>query len=130
MATNQTEKTLELKVGAFVFVGLAVLAALVVQFGRAGEGFKTYYGLTVRFPDASGLLKGSDVLLAGAKIGRVSGGLRLSRAAQGVEVALRIFDYVRIPAGSKFSVGSSGLLGDRFVSVTIPPGEPTEFIPN
>jgi phospholipid/cholesterol/gamma-HCH transport system substrate-binding protein len=128
MATNQTEKTLELKVGAFVVVGLAVLAALVVQFGRVGEGFKTYYGLTVRFSDASGLLKGSDVLLAGAKIGRVSGGLRLARSGQGVEVPLRIFDYVKIPAGSKFSVGSSGLLGDRFVAVTMPPGAPTAFI--
>src|SRR5437773_2525307 len=128
MATNQSEKSLELKVGAFVVVGLAVLAALVVQFGRVGEGFKTYYGLTVRFPDASGLLKGSDVLLAGAKIGRVSGGLRLARSGQGVDVPLRIFDYVRVPAGSKFSVGSSGLLGDRFVSVTVPAGEPTEFI--
>src|SRR5204862_3995089 len=128
MATNQSEKTLELKVGAFVFVGLAVLAALVVQFGRVGEGFKTYYGLTIRFPDASGLLKGSDVLLAGAKIGRVSGGPRLSRSGQGVEVPLRIFDYVRVPAGSKFTVGSSGLLGDRFVSVTMPPGVPTKFL--
>jgi phospholipid/cholesterol/gamma-HCH transport system substrate-binding protein len=128
MATNQTEKTLELKVGVFVIVGLAVLAALVVQFGRVGEGFKTYYGLTVRFPDASGLLKGSDVLLAGAKIGRVSGGPRLTRSGQGVEVPLRIFDYVKVPAGSKFSVGSSGLLGDRFVAVTMPPGEPTAFI--
>jgi len=128
MATNQTEKTLELKVGAFVFLGLAVLAGLVIQFGRVGEGFKTYYGLTIRFPDASGLLKGSDVLLAGAKIGRVSEGPRLARSGQGVEVPLRIYDYIKIPAESKFSVGSSGLLGDRFVAVTMPPGEPTAFI--
>lgn len=128
MATPQSEKTLELKVGAFVITGLAVLAALVVQFGRVGEGFKTYYALTVRFPDASGLLKGSDVLLAGAKIGRVSGGPRLAQTGQGVEVPLRIYDYVKIPAGSKFTVGSSGLLGDRFVAVTMPPGQPTAFL--
>src|SRR3982074_3113809 len=102
MATNQTERTVELKVGIFVFVGLAVLAALVVQFGRVGEGFKTYYGLTVKFPDAGGLLKGSDVLLAGAKIGRVSEGPHLLQSGQGVAVPLRIFDYVKIPAGSKF----------------------------
>lgn len=128
MATVQSEKTLELKVGAFVLVGLAVLAALVVQFGRVGEGFKTYYGLTVKFPDASGLLKGSDVLLAGAKIGRVSGGPRLVQSGEGVEVPLRIFDYVKIPEGSKFSVGSSGLLGDRFVAVAMPPGAPESYI--
>jgi phospholipid/cholesterol/gamma-HCH transport system substrate-binding protein len=128
MATVQSEKTLELKVGAFVLAGLAVLAALVVQFGRVGEGFKTYYGLTVRFPDASGLLKGSDVLLAGAKIGRVSGGPRLVQSGEGVEVPLRIFDYVKIPEGSKFTVGSSGLLGDRFVAVAMPPGPPESYI--
>ena len=128
MATVQSEKTLELKVGAFVLAGLAVLAALVVQFGRVGEGFKTYYGLTVRFPDASGLLKGSDVLLAGAKIGRVSGGPRLVPSGEGVEVPLRIFDYVKIPAESKFTVGSSGLLGDRFVNVSMPPGAPENYI--
>jgi len=128
MATGQSEKTLELKVGIFVLMGLAILAVLVIQFGRVGEGFKTYYGLTVRFPDASGLLKGSDVLLAGAKIGRVSGGPRLVRSGQGVEVPLRIFDYVQIPAGSKFSVGSSGLLGDRFVAVAMPEGQPSVYI--
>ena len=116
MATSHSEKSLELKVGAFVLAGLAVLAALVVQFGRLGEGFKTYYGLTVRFPDASGLLKGSDVLLAGAKIGRVSGGPRLVQVGQGVEVPLRIYDYVKIPAESKFTVGSSGLIAQSFLN--------------
>jgi ABC-type transporter Mla subunit MlaD len=125
----QNDRGLEFKVGAFVFVGLSLLAVLVVQFGRIGEGFKTYYPLTVRFADASGLLKGSDVLLAGAKIGRVSDGPHLVREGQGVAVPLRIYDYVKIPAGSKFSVGSSGLLGDRFVNVTMPAGKPTAFLP-
>lgn len=95
----------EVKVGAFLFVGLALLAALVVQFGRIGEGFKTYYPLTVRFTDASGLLKGSDVLLAGAKIGRVSNGPHLVGEGNGVEVPLRIYDYVKIPAGEQIQCG-------------------------
>ena len=119
---------MEFKVGAFVFVGLAMLSALVVQFGRVGEGFKTYYPLTIRFSDASGLLKGSDVLLAGARIGKVADGPRMVREGHGVEVPLKIYDYVKIPDGSKFMVGSSGLLGDRFVSVTMPPGQPKKFI--
>lgn len=127
----RSEKGLELKVGLFVFVGLAMVGALVVQFGRVGEGFKHYYALTIEFPDASGLLKGSDVLLAGAKIGHVAGGPRLAKNGHGVEVPVRIFDYVKIPTGSRFTVGASGLLGDRFVTVTMPPGEPTSyFSPN
>src|SRR5438270_13392554 len=126
---NRHERGLEFKVGVFVFAGLAMLGALVVQFGRLGEGFKTYYALTIRFPDASGLLKGSDVLLAGAKIGNVSGGPRLAESGQGVEVPLRIFEFVKIPAGSRITVGSSGLLGDRFVAVTVPQRITQEYIP-
>src|SRR5438128_11485814 len=125
---NRHERGLEFKVGAFVFVGLAMLGALVVQFGRLGEGFRTYYPLTVRFNDASGLLKGSDVLLAGAKIGKVSGGPRMVREGQGVDVPLKIYDYIKVPEGSKFIVGSSGLLGDRFVNVTMPAGQPKAFL--
>jgi phospholipid/cholesterol/gamma-HCH transport system substrate-binding protein len=125
---NRHERGLEFKVGAFVFVGLAMVGALVVQFGRLGEGLKAYYPLTVRFSDASGLLKGSDVLLAGAKIGKVSGGPRMVRDGQGVDVPLKIYDYIKIAEGSKFSVGSSGLLGDRFVNVVMPSGQPKAFL--
>ena len=129
MSTRHTDKILELKVGAFVLVGLGVLAALLVQFGRLGEGFQSYYQLLIKFPDASGLLKGSDVLLAGAKIGHVSGGPRLAESGQGVEVPVRIFGFVKIPAGSRFTVGSSGLLGDRFVAVNAPQRISQDFIP-
>ncbi|MFN2621827.1 MAG: MlaD family protein [Chthoniobacterales bacterium] len=129
MATRHSDKGLELKVGAFVLVGLGVLAVLLVQFGRVGEGFQSYYQLLIKFPDASGLLKGSDVLLAGAKIGHVSGGPRLATSGQGVEVPVRIFGFVKIPAGSRFTVGSSGLLGDRFVAVTAPQRITEDFVP-
>jgi phospholipid/cholesterol/gamma-HCH transport system substrate-binding protein len=125
---NRHERGLEFKVGIFIFVGLAMVGALLVQFGRLGEGFKTYYALTVRFNDASGLLKGSDVLLAGARIGKVSGGPRLVREGDGVAVPLKIYDYVKVPEGSKFTVGSSGLLGDRFVNVTVPAGPPKAYL--
>ena len=126
---NRHERGLEFKVGIFVFVGLAMLGALLVQFGRLGEGFKTYYPLTVRFTNASGLLKGSDVLLAGARIGKVAGGPRLVREGDGVAVPLKIYDYVKVPEGTKFTVGSSGLLGDRFVVVTPPPGQSKAYLP-
>jgi phospholipid/cholesterol/gamma-HCH transport system substrate-binding protein len=126
---NRHERGLEFKVGVFVFVGLAMVGALLVQFGRLGEGFKTYYSVTIRFTNASGLLKGSDVLLAGARIGKVADGPRLVREGEGVAVPLKIYDYVKIPDGTKFTVGSSGLLGDRFVVVTPPPGPPKRYLP-
>ena len=123
------DRTLELKVGVFVAIGLAMIGGFVVKFGRLGEGFKTYYDLTIRFKDASGLLKGSDVLVSGARIGRVGDGPRLLREGEGVAVPLRIYDYVKIAKGSQFTVGSSGLLGDRFVNVITPSGPVTEYLP-
>ncbi len=125
---NEQDRGLELKVGIFVAVGLAVLAALVVQFGRLGEGFKKYDNLTVHFSDASGLLKNSDVLMGGAKVGQVAGAPRLVTVGRGVEVPLKIFDFVKIPVGSSITVGSSGLLGDRFVAIFPPTDKPTAYI--
>ena len=122
------DSALEFKVGIFVAIGLAMICGFVVEFGRLGEGFKTYYDLNVRFKDASGLLKGSDVLFSGAKIGKVAGPPRLTREGVGVLVPLRIYDYVKIPKDSKITVGSSGLLGDRFVNVSMPPGAAKEYM--
>ena len=125
---NEQDRGLELKVGIFVAVGLSILAALVVQFGRLGEGFKTYYNVTVHFVDASGLLKGADVLMGGAKIGRVSGPPMLLATGRGVDVPLRIYDYAHLATGSSFTIGSTGLLGDRFVAITPPAGPTTAYI--
>lgn len=127
---NERDRGLELKVGIFVALGLAMLGALVIEFGRLGEGFKSYYSLTVHFSDASGLLKGSDVLLGGAKVGRVAAPPRLVASGQGVDVLLRIYDYVKIARESRFTIGSSGLLGDRFVVVTPPPAKPKSYLPH
>jgi len=125
---NERSKGVEFKVGLFVIVGFSVLAALVVQFGRLGEGFKTYYNLTVRFPDASGLLNNSEVLMSGAKVGRVGGSIRIAPDGPGVVVPLRIHGHIKIPAGSRFTIGSSGLLGDRFVAIAVPSEQPTGFL--
>jgi ABC-type transporter Mla subunit MlaD len=38
---------------------------------------------------------------------------------EGVYVTLKIYDEVKIPSASEFTVGSSGLLGDKFVQVEL-----------
>jgi phospholipid/cholesterol/gamma-HCH transport system substrate-binding protein len=67
-------------------------------------------------------------LLSGARIGKVAGPPRLIREGSGIAVPLKIYDYIKIPEGTKFTVGSSGLLGDRFVNVTMPPGQPKAYL--
>lgn len=115
------DSRIETKVGFFVIAGLAVVAFLVVYFGRLGQGLQEFYDLQVDFPNASGLLAGADVLLGGARIGYVLRDPRVLPAMQGVAVELKIRGDVGLPAAAKFVIGSSGLLGNRFVDVLVPP---------
>ena len=126
------ENGLEIKVGLFICIGFAVIAAMIVRFGLGGsEGFKKYYPLQVDLPSANGLLKGSDVLLAGARVGFVSSKPLLAGDLGTVRVTVSIEEKYRIPKNSAFKVDSSGLLGDKFVSIQTPSDfNPSQFDPN
>jgi phospholipid/cholesterol/gamma-HCH transport system substrate-binding protein len=115
------DSRIETRVGFFVLLGLAVVAFLVVYFGRLGQGLQKFYDLQIDFPNASGLLAGADVLLGGARVGYVETDPRVLPAMQGVSVALKIREDVILPEASKFVIGSSGLLGNRFVDVLVDP---------
>lgn len=114
-------KGVEFFVGLFLLIGLGVIAALVVIFGRAGQGLEKSYPIRVRFPNASGLVKGSDVLLSGARIGVTSKAPALTGEIYEVEVELSIRDSVRIPRKATFQIRSNGMLGDSYVDVMVPP---------
>jgi phospholipid/cholesterol/gamma-HCH transport system substrate-binding protein len=104
------------------------LGGLIAQFGRLGDRFRGAYRLSVVFDDASGLIKGSDVRMGGAKIGRVAARPELDENLK-VRVDLLIDDRVKIPKGSKFHVSSATLLGDKLVVVTPPKEKTGQTIP-
>jgi phospholipid/cholesterol/gamma-HCH transport system substrate-binding protein len=116
---DPSKTSTQLKAGFFLLLGFLCIGSLVVYFGRFGESMKKYYDLTVDYRNASGLLKGADVMLAGAKIGEVADAPKVLPDMKGVSVHLRIDERVGIPEGSIFAIGSSGLLGDRFVTVAL-----------
>lgn len=121
-------KGVEFFVGLFLLVGLGVVAALVVTFGRAGQGLEKFYPIRVRFPNASGLVKNADVLLSGARIGVTKSAPTLTGDNYEVEVELDIRDSVRIPRQAQFQIRSNGMLGDSYVDVVVPPHfEPNDF---
>jgi len=113
------DRVTQTKVGIFILIGLITIGMMVVYFGRLGEGVRSYYTLRAEFPNASGLLRGAEVLLAGAKIGRVVDNPVILPDMNGVYVDLRIFDDVKIPSASEFAIGSSGLLGDKYVVINL-----------
>jgi ABC-type transporter Mla subunit MlaD len=119
--TPAQERQIQLRVGFFTLLGLLIIGSMVTYFGRLGEGLKRFYEIRVEYPNASGLLRGADVLMAGAKIGKVADGPNILPSGEGVWVSLKIYDTVEIPSNSVFTIGSSGLLGDRFVDITMQP---------
>lgn len=126
---SSEETSTQARVGIFLLIGLVTVALMVVYFGRLGEGFNDYYDLRVEFSNASGILRGSEVLLAGAKIGRVTEPPAILPDMRGVSVPLRVLEQVELPVDSQISVGSSGLLGDKFIQITIPDdASTTDFI--
>ena len=52
---SKQENTTLLRVGIFMAIGLSVIAAMVVYFGRFGDAVRGYYDLRAEFPDASGI---------------------------------------------------------------------------
>jgi ABC-type transporter Mla subunit MlaD len=114
MKQNQN---LETTVGIFLLGGIAIICTLILFFGEVKDIFRPNYAITVEFPDASGLLKGSDVYLSGAVIGKVVSDPYPIPDEELVEVHLKIDSNVHLRHDAKFVIGSSGLLGDRFVDV-------------
>lgn len=112
----------QLRAGIFFLIGLFCIGSLVVYFGRFSQWTQNHYTITVEYENASGLLKGADVLLAGARIGEVEKAPVLLPTMRGVAVKLSIDNQVKIPKQSLFAIGSSGLLGDRFVTLSINEG--------
>lgn len=120
---KEDNKGLEWKVGLFLLLGLSVIAIMAVKFGKLGQGLDKYYSITAEFPNASGLLKGADVYLAGARVGFTADAPELIDGRYAVKVQLRMRQNVRIPRGSSFIISSAGFLGDAFVSIN-PPASP------
>ena len=117
---NENHKT-EVRVGLFVLVGMVAIAIMAVEFGRLGQGLTKYYKLTIEFTNASGLFKDCDVKLAGAKVGFVGETPKpIPGHVDAVSVLLNIQEGIKFPIRSVFTVGSSGLLGDKYVDVSPP----------
>lgn len=115
----------ELAAGAVVLaVAVGFLAYAVTNTGHSvGSGG---YLLHARFSSISGLAAGSDVRLAGVKVGSVQGAHIDPHTFEAV-VDFTVSDDLRLPDDSSVQVTSSSLLGGASLSLT--PGGDDKTIP-
>lgn len=116
-----TEKKSEIFVGAVVLAVAVWFLVYLLQstgFGVAGDR----YSLTASFRSAEGVSVGTEVHLAGVKIGSVSD-ISLDPQTFRAVAEISLQDEILIPDDSAIIVASEGLLGGSFVEI-IPGGSP------
>src|SRR5881396_2800639 len=106
----------EWKVGLFVFIGLVLLAGLLLQFSKGTTFFRPTYRILLRAANVGGLKARSQVLMAGVQIGTVSD-LRLVPSGTNVTISLRLFSQFKIHKDARFLIEQSGFLGDQYVAI-------------
>mgnify|MGYP003116176148 FL=1 len=105
-----------------VLVGGAVLAAAVgffiyaAQVGGYEMGSSDSYRLSASFRAADGITVGTDVRLAGVRVGSVTD-LTLNTETFRADVGFTVLDDVEVPEDSTVAISSEGLLGGNFVEL-------------
>jgi phospholipid/cholesterol/gamma-HCH transport system substrate-binding protein len=117
------DRRLSLTVGAFALVSLAALAFAIVSLSTRSGVWAPRYRLVAYFDNVQGLISGAPVWLAGRPVGRVES-VRFGVRPEGdpaLEVVMQIDRDVseRIRSDSTATIGTIGLLGDRYVEVSI-----------
>lgn len=110
------------KVGAFITLALALLAAILMVFSK-GQGVLTpTYGLRLKAASVGGLKPRSSVFISGVRVGSVTA-TELAPDGRGVNILLRIERRYRIHRDAQFNVEQIGLLGDQFVVINPGPNQ-------
>ena len=110
------KKRLEWRVGVFVFIGLVVLGALLLQFSKGTSLFRPTYSLYLVAKNVGGLKTRASVLMSGVQIGTVSD-IQLNPQGTNVTITLKIYNQYQIHKDAEFLIEQSGFLGDQYVAV-------------
>ncbi len=115
-----------------VLVGAAVLAVATGFFfyaagssdsGPAGGS----YAMAASFRSAEGIAVGTEVRMAGVRVGTVTG-MVLNPETFRAEMTFSLRDDILLPDDSAVTIASEGLLGGSFVEI-IPGGSPFNYAP-
>lgn len=116
------DRSLEIRVGLFMILGLVATLAGVIILGSETKLFEQRYVLNAKFEDVSGLRPGAQVQLSGLNVGLVSAvefPKNLDQKVIHVRLNLVQRYQERIRGDSVATISSQGLLGDKYVSITV-----------
>ena len=119
-----SENRLEIAVGGVVLAHAVGFTVFLAQ-STGLSGSSSSYPISASFRSAEGISVGTDIRLAGVKIGTISD-LKLNSETYRAESILSVRNDVRIPDDSALAVAAEGLLGGSFVEVI--PGASLDYL--
>lgn len=122
-----SENTTEVVAGGLVLAAAAAFLVYAAQFAGVRAPGSGDYQLTASFRSVEGVNVGTDVRLAGVKVGRVSG-LALNQETYRADATFTIDGTLQLPDDSAVVVSSEGLLGGNFIEL-LPGGSLSYFEP-
>jgi phospholipid/cholesterol/gamma-HCH transport system substrate-binding protein len=111
------KSSIEIMVGLFMIAGFLAFAYLAFNLGEVDvlSGSRNYT-VKAEFANVSGIKKGATVQVAGVVVGKVT---ELSLDNQYAILDLEIDKTVKIPSDSIASVKSQGIIGDKFIQISL-----------
>ena len=116
--------TLEVKVGAFIVLGIALLVFFVFAIGDLSTAFQPGYRVNVWFDSANGITDGSPVQYAGVEVGKIQAVhiVYPDQTIPKVELVVRLPSQIRVRADDEASISTFGLLGEKYLEIQPGPG--------
>jgi phospholipid/cholesterol/gamma-HCH transport system substrate-binding protein len=113
-------RNLELVVGVFILVGLLALVVLAVRIsGLAPGSAVNTYSVHAYFDNVAGLTAKAKVTMSGVTIGQVTA-IEFDKTRYSARVDMAVdSDVNTLPADSTASILTAGLLGEKYVGISV-----------
>jgi phospholipid/cholesterol/gamma-HCH transport system substrate-binding protein len=108
------------RLGAFILISLAILAAGVFIIGSKEYLFRSTYQLKAQFDNAAGLTEGADVQVGGVHSGTVTAIELPHRPGEKITVVMNLDKSTHeiIKRDSIASIQTAGILGNQYVAIS------------
>lgn len=109
---------LEIEVVLFLVIGILCMGYITIKLGKLDILSGNYYNVSAQFDSVVGLKAGDRVEIAGVDVGKVDRIVLDPTSDNQAQVYLKIEKGVKITDDVIASIRTSGIIGDKFISLS------------
>jgi phospholipid/cholesterol/gamma-HCH transport system substrate-binding protein len=107
---------MEIKVGAFVLLGLVLAGGVAILFSRGMAFYTDTYDLYLKSGNVGGIKVGASVQLRGIQIGNVASAA-INPDGRSVTMRLKISSKFKLHRDARFEIEQANFLADQFIAI-------------